>query len=434
MTVRMRPRVYQLPDITGGNAPLSTFVGVITPESTQNLVTNPSLETGTTSYTAVGGSIAQSNTKQYHGVYSLGVTPGAGTTDGAFYGTISLSSGTTYTLSCKFWGQAGLKYKISFATTGGVDLATRAFIATGRWQWVWVTYTETSSTTRRLYFTKNSQTNVSVFYVDGVQVETKAYPTTYCDGDQLGLLVGQQPPPYGWDGTPHASTSTRSALTRAGGRVIDIKTAYGFLLTGLVGLGMATPNNVSIPYTVLDGARWQRTTKPPRTISIVGRFQGTTPQHIDRLRSDFRAAIDRDLVAVAQPLSLFVEPRDDCNTPTGDFVTFPCVYEGGLEGSDTSAMMEDAAPTFTMYVPFLVGGSGGAALTGQGTLTNANAVVKRSPQGVWSALSTGVSGGSADVYALQPLLDGRIGARASKARPVCPGGAALASAVCSGDR
>src|SRR4029453_15970344 len=144
MSLRTLRRTYVLPDIVAG-APLNTFVGIIIPEATTNLVTNPSIETATTGYTAVGGSIAQSNTKQYHGVYSLGVTPGAGTTDGAFYGTVSLTSGTTYTLSCKFWGQAGLKYKISFATTGGVDLSTRPFTATGRWQWVSVTYTETSS-------------------------------------------------------------------------------------------------------------------------------------------------------------------------------------------------------------------------------------------------------------------------------------------------
>ena len=396
-------RTYVLPDVVA-NAPLNTFVGIIIPEATTNLVTNPSIETATTGYTAVGGSIAQSATKQYHGVYSLAVTPTSAATDGAFYGTITLSVSTTYTLSCKFWGLPGVKYKISFATTGGVDLAVKAFVGTGRWQWVWVTYTEATGTTRRLYFTKNTHTSTGVFYVDGVQVEAKSYPTTYCDGDQLGLLSGQQPVPYNWTGTPHASTSYRTALTRAGGRVMDIKTAYGFLLTSIVGLGIAVPNNVSIPYTVLDGARYQRTTKPPRTIALGGRFQGQTRAQLDRLRSDMRQAVDRDLVPLQQPLLLMVEPRDDCDAPVGDFATVPCIYAGGLEGNETSAIAEEVAPTFTSYLPFLQGGDAGAALSVQSTVTNANAILKRSSTGVWSALGTGVAGGS--VYAVARGLDG----------------------------
>lgn len=399
------PRFHTLPEIRSG-APLPHFVGVIIPEETTNLVTNPSIETATTNYTAVGGSIARSATKQYHGTYSLAITPTAATTDGAYYGTISLTSGTTYTLSCKFWGLPGVKYKISFATTGGVDLAVKPFIGTGRWQWLWVTYTETSTTTRRLYFAKNTHTSTGVFYVDGVQVEAKAYPTTYCDGDQLGLLVGQQPPAYLWTGTVHASTSTRSALTRAGGKVVNIRTAYGFLLTGIIGLGMATPNNVSIPYTVLDGARYQRTTKPPRTFSLTGRFQATTTAHLDRLTSDMRQAFDRDLVPLQQPLVLLTEPRDECDNPTGDFAQVQCIYAGGLEGNDTSALAEDAAPTFTTYLPYLSGGDGGASLTVQTSVSNANAILKRSPSGTWSALGTGV--GSGVVLAMVIGSDGSL--------------------------
>lgn len=406
----MPPARYSaLPEIVSG-APLNHFVGVIVPLARTNMLINPSIETNANNWNASGASIARSATKQYHGTYSLAITPTSATTDGAFHSSISLTSGTMYVFSCKFWGLPGVKYKISFATTGGVDLAVRAFVGTGRWQWQWVFYNETASLSRRLYVTKNGSTSTGVFYVDGAQVESCAdgilQPTTYIDGDQQGLLVGQQPPPYGWTGTPHASTSYRTALTRAGGYVVDIKTAYGFLLTALIGLGMATPNNVSIPYTVLDGARYQRTTKPPRTFSLTGRFQASTPQQLNRVRSDMRSALDRDLVPLQQPLTLMIEPRDECG-PTGDFTTVPCIYAGGLEGNDTSALAEDAAPTFTMYVPFLGGGDAGASLTVQTSTSNTRGILKRNPDGTWAAVGTGVTTGN-PVYAILVARDGKI--------------------------
>lgn len=169
--------------------------------------------------------------------------------------------------------------------------------------------------------------------------------------------------------------------------MIDIKTAYGFLLTSIIGLGLAPPNNVSIPYTVLDGARYERTTKPPRAFSLAGRFQGQTPAHLDRLRSDFRAAVDRDLSPIQQPMLLFIEPRDDCGNPTGDFATVPCIYAGGLEGVENSAIAEDAAPTFVQYIPFLQGGDAGASLTVQLSIANADYMTQRTPTGVWSVIS-----------------------------------------------
>lgn len=383
--------------------PMPPMVSVILPIERTNLVTNPSIELATTNYTAIGGSIARSATQQYHGTYSLAVTPGAGTADGAYYGSIALTSGVIYAYSAKVKGIAGIPYKISLASTVPTDLSVFQFVGTGRWQWVYGYYLETSSTNRRVYFTKNGSANVGIFYVDGVQVEAiNAGETvsTYIDGDQLGLLVNQQPPAYLWTGTPHASTSIRSALTRAGGSVVNLS-LFNFLLTGIVGLGMAVPNNVSIPYTVLDGARYLRTIKPPRTLALAGRVQADDWYTYQQSLSDLRAAFDRDLVPLQQPLLLQVEPQDECGTVIGDFATVPCIYAGGLEGDDGNLPIGDVAPTFTMYVPFLSGGGAGAALTVQQTVTNANFLLYRSPLGVWSALSTGLNA-SANVIAVHP--------------------------------
>lgn len=409
MSLRTTRQMLTLPGLPSPG-PLPPMISVIVPIARTNLITNPSIELATTNYTAVGGSIARSATKQYHGTYSLAITPGAGTTDGAYYGSIALTSGTIYAFSCKVWGIPGIPYKISIASTAPADLSVTTFIGTGRWQWLSGYYLETSSTNRRFYFTKNGSTNVGVFYVDGVQIEAinaGELVSTYIDGDQLGLLVGQQPAPYLWTGTPHASTSTRSILTRAGGYLVNWS-FYNFVLTGILGLGMAVPNNVSIPYTVLDGARFVRTTKPPRTLTFTGRFQDDDQFSLMSNRSDLRALLDRDLVPIQQPLVLQVEPQDECGNVIGDFARVQCLYAGGLDGNDTNIYAEDVAPTFTMYLPYLIGGDSGAALSPQQSVANANGIVARSPAGVWSGLGTGISGGTALVNAMTYGLDGTL--------------------------
>jgi carbohydrate binding protein with CBM4/9 domain len=378
--------------------PLPPIISVVIPLARTNIVLNPSVETNTTGYTAVGGTIGRSASAQYHGLYSLVITPSAGTnSDGAYYLTSTLVAGTTYAYSAKFKMQGasiGKAYALTIATTGGVDLVLTTFIATGRWQWIKGIYTEATGAARRIYFRKVNHADATAFFVDGVQLESCADgildATTYIDGDQLGLLVGQQPPAYGWNGTPHASTSYRSALTRAGGYVVNLS-AYNFLLTGLIGLGMAVPNNVSIPYTVLDGARFERTTKPQRTLSLPGRFQADDPIAFNQGLSAMRSAFDRDLVPLQQPLKLIVEPQDECGTVIGDFAQVQCLYAGGLDGNDSNYPIEDVAPTFTMYLPYLVGGSEGTGTIGAFNVANADYLVQRSPAGLWSAI-TGLNG------------------------------------------
>lgn len=389
--------------------PMPPIMSVVIPLARTNLITNPSFETNTTGWSgAFFGSIARSSARQYHGVYSLAVTPTAATTDGANY-DIALTSGTTYAISCKLLGVMGVPYRIALYTTGGTILvSSKTYIGTGRWQWLNLIHTATSSATHSIIIGKASGTSTAVFYIDGAQCEAISdgilQPTTYIDGDQPGVLVGQQPPAYGWNGTPHASTSYRTAVTRAGGYLVNLS-LYNFLLTGIVGLGMAAPNNVSVPYTLLDGARYLRTQKPPRTFSLAGRWQADDIFSLRTAQSDMRQILDRDYSAVQQPLVLMVEPQDECGNVIGDFAQIQCLYAGGLEGNDGNIPIEDTAPAFTMYLPFLVGGDGGAVPGVQQTVANANAILKRDSTGNWVAMGTG---GNGLVRAITVGLDGRV--------------------------
>jgi hypothetical protein len=398
-----------LPNIPTGY-PLDDVWSVVVPVARTNLITNPSFETNTTSWTAIGGSIARSTTQQYHGAYSLAITPSSATTDGARFDTVLLTSGTTYAYSAKVRGVAGLKYKLAIETTGAVELSSVTFTATGRWQWVYGYYTETSSTTRRVTVRKASHASTAVFYIDGVQVEAIASGetvSTYIDGDQLGLVPNQQPVAYYWNGTAHASTSTRSALTRAGGMVVPFK-KYNFLLTAIIGLGLAAPLNVATDYARIDGSYDDYTRKPARQFTLTGRFQGRTYGELRRNRSGLAQLFDRDLVGQDQRLTLLRHVEDGYGRVLGSDIRVLAKYESGFGGKTDNQHAETVPITFTQYLPnILSDGESGASLSVQTSIaSNANGILQRSPAGVWSSMGS-VTGGFG-VYSIVRGLDGLI--------------------------
>jgi len=368
------------------------WLSVIVPIARTNLITNPSFETVTTSYTAVGGSIARSTTQQYHGAYSLAVTPTAATTDGVFYGTVSLTSGTTYAASCKIYGAPGVKYKISFATTGGVDLAVYRFVGTGRWQWVWVYWAETSTTTRRIYVTKDTHTSTAVFYIDGVQCEAIAAGetvSTYIDGDQQSLLAASQfPPAYGWNAARHASTSYRTAQTRDGGQVRNLD-LFKLFLTGIVGLGIADPLHVVAQQGYTDGAAYQTSLVPSREFSLSGRFGTASDLDLDQQRAALGAALALDATAQRQPVALLYE-KYNCLEPTSNVGKIIASYKTGMGYGQTNRIGEDVELPFVQWLPFIVGNDGGAALTQSETITvsTISNLMYRDATGDWSQIAT----------------------------------------------
>lgn len=403
----------QIPPIVNGY-PLDDRFSVLIPVARINLVTNPSLETNTTAWTALGGSIARTTTQQYHGAYSLAITPTAATTDGARYDTVSLISGTTYAYSAKVLGVAGKSYKLSIETTAGVELSSRTFVASGRWQWVYGSYSETSSTTRRVALRKAGGTELSVFYLDGVQVEAIAAGeavSSYLDGEQLGLVANPQIPAYYWNGTPHASTSARSGLTRAGGMVIPFS-RFGFLLTAIIGLGLATPHNVGTSYARIDGGYDDYTRKGERQFTLVGTFESRAEYlSLRGQRGGLARLLDRDMSSLDQQLILLRTVDDG----RGELASSTCrligKYVSGLGGNTDNQYAETTPITFTQYLPMVMSdGESGAALTVQQNVSNANYIqVLDTTSGQWSAVSSGtVAGASGDVNAIVVAPDGKV--------------------------
>lgn len=389
-------RFQRVPTLGRGPFVLQPYHGpfsVVVPEATTNLITNPSFETGTTGHTVSTSIATRVTTKQRRGTYSLEVAPVGvpGASNAGMYYAIDLTAGTTYTFSVDFYGYGGGAYKIWFGTTAGAQLVVTEFVGSGRWQRPKATYTETSSTTRRLYVTLNNSppsisASTALFWVDGYQLEAKAYATTYCDGDQQGFP--DDVTPYLWTGTAHASTSTRSAQTRSGGVVKNFD-AYKLLVTGIVGLGMLTPTHITTQQALLDGARYQHTTFDPRAFAINGIFDTNTARDLSCNQSLLYADLVRDKVGEGRVLLKYQSYED--RDATGDEVNIQAAYKSGLEGNVSGLAREDVTPQFEIFLPSLYGADQGTSVTTEVSVGSATRTLMRSPGGVWSAMGTGLA-------------------------------------------
>src|SRR3990170_1286859 len=217
---------------------------LLLPEEATNLVTNPSGEEAATGYTAVGGSLARTSEKSRRGAYSIKITPTAGTGDGCYYGTVSLTNNTVYTFSVDVWAAASIPITIYFATTGGTLKGTATDL-TG-------------------------------------------------DGDQPGCE---------WTRALHASTSRRDSQSRNGGREYNLD-AYAFYISESPGIGMPERKHLVQERAMLPGAYYKGSKVQPRTFDLVGDEIGTSRTNLHYVRQQLMDAIKPDRVRGEQPVTI----------------------------------------------------------------------------------------------------------------------------------
>lgn len=381
------------------------WFAILQPKAGQNLFTNPSFETNTTGWTATSCTIARSTDEQRYGAYSLKVTPQAGLA-ATVYATATLTAGQTYTYSYHLKGQGGTQYCIYITdSTGATSLLSRCFLATGRWQRVDITYYETVTASRRLYVSRAVNDDVlTPFYVDGMQLETGEL-TTYLDGDQAGLVY-QVPPAYLWDGTPHASTSRRSANTRAGGKEVNLRD-LGFILTGIIGLGMPDPQIAALEYATLPGGIFQGERTPTSDLTLTGRILARTRQERDRWLRQIEDLVNPAAVTPGQECVLIYRP-DDCEPGEADERVITAKWVGGLAGAVDNRHGANVGLQFRRFTPHVAaGGDSAVSLTSRQAITfGAGAtLLQRDTDGNWTAIGD-VQGGSATINDILRAGDG----------------------------
>lgn len=292
---------------------------IVVPEATRNMVLNPSAEIadvvhGTTYHeTPTGGTVTRVTTYAKYGMYSYHVETTLNnegirltlshTDDVAHYVTMvvrgSLPPAWTWTMN---------------AGVGAVPAVVETLDANWTVYGLAIAAGEAGSSTT-LDIEQDTDAGAGDFYIDGVQVEAKSYWTTYCDGDQAGCS---------WDNAPHLSTSTRSAYSRAGGRVYDLDTQYGLRIGSVSGEGMGPIANLLDSYAIIPGGEMQGYKTQSRPFTMTGLIQGTSFSNLHTKRQALLNVLKPDAVPDDQPVMF----RYEGATVHKEISAY---YEGGLE-------------------------------------------------------------------------------------------------------
>lgn len=357
---------------------------VIVPEATTNLITNPSIEDATTGWVAVGSALTRSTTYAAFGAASLqSVTDNAANNEGAYFsvnpGVNSVGMiGSAYVRNPS-GGGGTLRLRIR-DQTNGVEVSSASIVLTTNWQRLSaiVNLGGVNCADLRLYIETTVQGGITIL-IDGAQIEQKAstlFLTTYCDGDQPGCL---------WTRTRHASTSTRTAQFRGGGRLIDIEASHNIKVSFMTGFGTLPLTHNINETALLPGAQFQSSKAQPRTLTLTFTFVGSSLANYHAKRDYLIELFRPDKVLPEQPVVLRYNgagPELDLN----------CHYIGGLEGQANPGRFERVAARFIAYDPFFYQADNGvASLSSTQTVTNLDRIARRI-DGNWQALGTGCNG------------------------------------------
>ena len=374
---------------------------IIEPCEATNEVTNPSIEVGTTGYTAVGAgvSIARVTTQQRRGVASLEVTTATGVASGAYFGTVNEVSGVARTFSVDVYGTAGQAMRVQIRDTSANVLSETTFTANGHWQRIKVTRTGSASTTRRLYVVRDAVASTAKFYVDGLYYGT--VDGTYLDGDMAGFIPKRKD--YRWNGTPHASTSWRSGDTRSGGTLLRIKD-YARIVS-IMGLGMNPVQNIAHPMTI-NRSSFQGTRSLDREFILTLAF-ANTHDTMQASRAVLQNAVNPDRCVVQQPMIIRYQGLDSTGADASDPIDIYAHYVDGLGNNPDNPGVEIAPVRFQSFIPFVArDGESGVALGYKTSVSNFANIGYRDVDGRWKVMGTGVTGGAVNCMAKAP--DGSI--------------------------
>lgn len=395
---------------------------IITPSGAINYVTNPTPYRSMTGYTAYGAgtTIAASDTYTRRGPACIKVTPTT-STSGVYFNGVPVSNGKTYTFSVDVKGESEKVMRIYIANGAGTARATTTFTATGNWQRLQVTWTATENQANyRLYVVRNATTGTTPFYVDGFQFEEGSEATTFFSGDTEGFADND----FYWNGLPHASTSTRSADTRAGGALLDIRDHAE--IAGAFGFGMGNYQQV-YNELVSGGALYQKHIRKPRTISLLLDYSGSW----DEMHANRNAILEAVTPSGDMPIVIRYQGVD----MSGDEATQPldivCIPQPSHQDTPDLPSQQRDVLTFTVLDGYLRGAyKEGVELGLYDTLTNANYFVMRDKDGKWSVPNNSGTGitGIVNAIAEAPNGDIYIGGNFTNA-----GGVAEADYLCKWD-
>ena len=249
----------------------------IVPEATTNLFSDPSffLADPDTEWDISGDGAAPDYTRST--TYSMfGVSCAVADIDDGTLATIYQSittTATSYTVSAYIRRSAGgtptNSHCVCWFDDGAQNWDSITHVGNN---WYYCVYTGTATAAANQFGVRALEDGL---YVDAVQLENKAYATTYCDGTQPGCE---------WDMGEHTDSSSRSAVSRAGGRVYDFEDDYSFSVVEWAGWGMP-PEILNVDsYALLPGGQVNNIKSDVNVLTLTGYFKGSSLSNLHSLR------------------------------------------------------------------------------------------------------------------------------------------------------
>jgi hypothetical protein len=303
----------------------------LSPEGTTNYVKNPSARYDTTGWVANGSTLTRSLVFARFGIASLKVaTNGSAINEGIYYRVTALAGiSDPITVSVYLRGTGSVRIRLIDYPVGQEFASQPVTLRTDRWTRLSVTGRITGSNDVRLIVETTSARAVT-FYVDGAQLERKAYVTTYCDGEQEGCR---------WNIMDHNSVSIREDHNRAGGRWVELageeQIEKNLYMTVVGGLGLPPITNNLQSYADAPGSYYQNTKvlARPLTFTFHAKHENLRTSCENTNSLEFLHQLRQMLIDLIKPDKThggqeFLMEYLDGETP----LYLRVRYDGGLEG------------------------------------------------------------------------------------------------------
>lgn len=358
---------------------------VIQPVAATNLALNPSAEIATPANWAAFNSatITRDTSRARFGVYCYKVVPG-GVGRGIILSTAALGNAIHYVT---FYVSGTIAGTISVSLNAGANENTATVIGGATGGWVRYGASIPAAQCNGSVVTRLTNSANETWYTDAIQVEQSTYYTTYIDGDRVWNTGGQRGL-YLWTGHRHASTSTRDAQERGGGRELDLETDYGVRVLQNPGAGMPPLVHNLQGLALQPGAAFENTKVLPRMLWLSVEMHDTVYSELHGLRKALINLVKPDGVRGAQPFILGYAGANSGKTVYCAFRYADGLGIGRVQGGAT--FIENQIPITLLAVdPYWWEDNRETSSLGFiNTLTAVNRVIGR-VNGLWGKLGTG---------------------------------------------
>ncbi len=371
---------------------------IVVPRAATNYVTNPTPYLATTGYTASVGTIALTDDVSRRGPGCIEVTPTTALS-GVYFGTVDVVNNQDYAFSVDVKGETGKAMRIRVEDAGATHTYETEFTATGNWQRVSVEFTaEETADDYRLYVLRDATTGTNVFYVDGFQFEDNE-ETTFFSGDTQGFDTGRLE--FGWNGTPRASTSFRTANTYAGGVLVDIED-YAYKIITAYGLGAGNYQQLLTPL-ISGGSYYQGFIRKERNWSLLLQYHKSKT---GSLQSD-RYNVLKNVMPVGQEMVVRYQGLDSDGDEATEPIDIICVPQPSHQNTPDNPLNQRDILNFTIPSGVLDGAyKEGVELGTSESIANANRIIQQDLEtGQWSDVGGGTNG---NVYAIVESPNGDV--------------------------